>query len=194
MKIKLFILISALWANIALGERNQFAEFFNSANSLSASFSQAVYDESFNLLSSTTGTFAFQRPQQLRWHTKQPNGQILLLNNNDMWTIDIELEQAVLQKITDFSKTPLYWLINKPDSIDNTPKFSHHVGGMDWYLAKADEQALEFGFMDGLLSAITLENELGQIVSITFDQMRINPNITAKTFEPNINPDFDIIK
>jgi outer membrane lipoprotein-sorting protein len=47
MKIKTFILIAALWANIAISDNsktNQFFEFFNSVESLKANFSQTVYD------------------------------------------------------------------------------------------------------------------------------------------------------
>ncbi len=196
MKIKVFVLIGTLWANIAIsGNSNQFFEFFNSVESLKANFSQTVYDEGFTLINSTSGSFAFQRPQKLLWHTKEPNDQILLLNNNELWQIDTELEQVVLQEKKDLSKTPLYWLINKPDSIENTPKFSHSEGGIDWYLAaNAYSQPIEFGFIDGLLRAISLDNELGQIITITFDQLVVNPNITPKTFELNIGSSFDIIR
>jgi outer membrane lipoprotein carrier protein len=193
--IKIFILTIALWTNVALSERNQFAEFFNSVESLSANFSQTVYSDGFDLLSSTSGNFAFQRPQKLRWHTIKPSEQILLFNNdNELWQIDTELEQAILKKTKDLSKTPLYWLINKPRTLKNTPKFSHQIGGIDWYSAKADKQALEFGFVGGLLNAIKLENELGQIITLTFDNLRVNPNIAQSVFALNLNPDFDIIQ
>ena len=197
MKIKAFILIAALWANIAISDNsktNQFFEFFNSVESLKANFSQTVYDEGFTLISSTSGSFAFQRPQKLLWHTKKPNDQILLLNNNELWQIDTELEQAVLQEKKDLAKTPLYWLINKPDSIQNTPKFSHSEGGIDWYLAANAYSQIEFGFVDGLLHAISLDNELGQIITIIFEQLVVNPAITPKTFELNIDSSFDVIK
>ncbi|CAC9958126.1 hypothetical protein [uncultured Gammaproteobacteria bacterium] len=193
--IKILTLISVLWANVAFSERNQFSEFFNSIESLSANFSQTIYDEGLTLLSATTGNFSFQRPQQLHWHTVSPNEQILLLNNDELWQIDIELEQAILQQTKDFSKTPLYWLINKPDSIKNTPKFSHQEGDINWYLAvNTHSQPIEFGFIDGLLHAISLENELGQIVTISFKQLRVNPNIPAQAFELSVPKDFDIIK
>ncbi|CAC9616413.1 hypothetical protein [uncultured Gammaproteobacteria bacterium] len=192
--IRLFIIASSLWVNTALSERNQFSEFFNSVESLSANFSQTVYDEGYNLLSSTTGSFTFQRPQQLRWHTTQPNEQILLLNNDKLWLIDTELEQAVLQKTKNFTETPLYWLINKPSTLKKIPKFSHQAGGIDWYLAKGNTQSVEFGFQNGLLSAIVLINNLEQTVSVSFDQLDINPSITPKTFELAIDPSFDIIK
>ncbi len=195
MKIKLFILIAALWTNITLGKNNQFYEFFSLIKSLKGNFLQTVYNKEFALISSTSGNFVFQHQKKLRWHTTTPNEQILLLNNSELWQIDTELEQAVLQENKDFSKTPLYWLINKPSSMNHIPKFSHSESGIDWYLAiNTHSQPVEFGFIDGLLYAISLDNKLGQIITITFDQLIINPIITPGTFKLNINPNFDIIK
>jgi outer membrane lipoprotein-sorting protein len=47
---------------------------------------------------------------------------------------------------------------------------------------------------DGLLHAISLDNELGQIITIIFEQLVVNPAITPKTFELNIDSSFDVIK
>lgn len=197
--IKKLILIIALWSNIVLSENNenqkhnQFNHFFNTLNSLKANFSQSVYTAGDILLSETSGNLVFQRPQQLRWNTDQPK-QTLLLNNNQLWMVDIDLEQAVLQKSQDFSKTPLYWLINKPNTLKNTPKYAYSEGGIDWYLANQSTQPLKFGFVNGILNTISLENELDQVIFITFDTIEINPNINQKAFELNLDPDFDIIK
>jgi outer membrane lipoprotein-sorting protein len=42
--------------------------------------------------------------------------------------------------------------------------------------------------------AISLDNELGQIITIIFEQLVVNPAITPKTFELNIDSSFDVIK
>ena len=121
-----------------------------------------------------------------------PNEQILLLNHNELWLVDVELEQATLQKTTDLSKTPLYWLVNKPDRIKNTPVFSHTEQGTDWYKT-TQENTLYFGFDNNTLSAISLKNELGQTILINFDRLNINPKIDTKAFVLTINPNFDVI-
>ncbi len=195
MKTKAFILTALLWTNTAFGSNNQFVDFFNTVRSLTADFTQATYNAEFELTSSMSGNLMFQRPQQLRWHTTSPSEQILLLNNNELWQVDTELEQAVLQKTKDLSKTPLYWLVNKPEDIKHTPKFSHTAGGIDWYLAtNPDAQSIEFGFVNGLLYAITLNDGLGGLISITFENLLVNPYLNQKTFELTIDPNFDIVK
>lgn len=108
--------------------------------------------------------------------------------------VDIELEQASLQQIQDLSQTPLYWLINKPSTLQNHPVFSHRQEGIDWYTTNTSTQALKFGFKDNLLHAISLKNELEQAIVIVFDQLQINPRIKPEIFKLGLDPNFDIIR
>jgi outer membrane lipoprotein carrier protein len=191
---KILVILSILWANTALSANHQFSDFFNSLESLKANFTQTTYNDTHSLLSTTSGTLAFKRPQQLRWHTAQPNEQILLLNNDELWLVDTELEQASLQQIQDLSQTPLYWLINKPSTLQNLPIFSHQESHINWYTTNTSTQAIKFGFKDNLLHAISLKNELEQTIVIEFDQLQINPRIKPEIFKLSHDPNFDIIR
>jgi len=188
---KILVVLSMFWTNVTLSTTHQFSDFFNSLESLKANFTQRTYSDTDSLLNTTSGTLTFKRPHQLRWHTTTPYEQILLLNNQELWLIDTELEQASLQQIQNLSKTPLYWLINKPSTIKNPPVFSHHQENIDWYTS---DPVLKFGFKDGLLHAISLKNELQQTVMIIFDQLIINPKVSSKIFALRLNPAFDIIR
>ena len=191
---KILVVLSIFWANTALSANHQFSDFFNSLESLKANFTQTTNSDTHSLLSTTSGTLTFKRPQQLQWHTTQPNEQILLLNNDELWLIDTELEQASLQQIQDLSQTPLYWLINKPDTMQKPPVFSHRQEGVDWYTTNTLTQVLKFGFKDDLLHAISLKNELEQTVLIVFDQIDTKPNIEHGAFELRIDSGFDVIR
>jgi outer membrane lipoprotein carrier protein len=191
---KILVVLSIFWANTALSVNHQFSDFFNSLESLKANFTQTTYSDTHSLLSTTSGTLTFKRPQQLRWHTAQPNEQILLLNNDELWLVDTELEQASLQQIQDLSQTPLYWLINKPSTLQNLPIFSHQENHIDWYTTNTLTQVLKFGFKDDLLHAISLKNELEQTVLIVFDQIDTKPNIEHGAFELRIDSGFDVIR
>ncbi|RUM76829.1 MAG: hypothetical protein DSZ14_07180 [Candidatus Thioglobus sp.] len=191
---KILVVLSIFWANTALSANHQFSDFFNSLESLKANFTQTTYSDTHSLLSTTSGTLTFKRPQQLRWHTAQPNEQILLLNNDELWLVDTELEQASLQQIQDLSRTPLYWLINKPSTLQNLPIFSHQENHIDWYTTNTLTQVLKFGFKDDLLHAISLKNELEQTVLIVFDQIDTKPNIEHGAFELRIDSGFDVIR
>ena len=196
--IKSVVLLALFWAGTALSlPNNQFSDFFNTLDSLSANFTQNTYSETSELIHTTSGTFAFNRPKQLRWHTTIPNEQILLLNNNELWLVDVELEQASLQQTKDLSKTPLYWLVTKPNSLNNPPIFSHQKDSIDWYQTNqhsSQYQQLFFGFEDKTLRAVSLKNELDQTILILFDQVSINPIIKPQLFELNLDPAFDVIR
>ncbi len=188
--IKILAVLSIFWANTALSTNHQFSDFFNSLESLKANFTQTTFNETGALIQTTSGTLAFQRPAQIHWHTTSPNEQILLLNNNELWLIDTELEQASLQQTQDLSQTPLHWLINKPNTLKNPPTFSYNKRGVDWYTT----QTLKFGFKGGLLHAISFENELGQTILITFDQLNTQPNINPNIFKLRLDPSFDVVR
>lgn len=196
--IKSLALLALFWVNTTLSTtNNQFSHFFNALTSLKADFIQTTYDEKGVLIGTISGSFIFNRPKQLRWHTNTPNEQILLLNNNELWLIDIELEQASLQKLQDLSQTPLYWLINKPNTIKNSPSFSYQHKGIDWYKANSQSsqyQQLLFGFKDKVLHAISLRNTLNQTILIAFKKALINPKIQLRDFELKLNSEFDIIR
>ena len=197
MIIKRLLLLLLFWANIVSATNHQFTDFFNNLESLHANFIQNTYSKDDKLLNSASGSVAFNRPKQLRWQTNTPNEQILLLNDNQFWLIDVELEQAVLQQITDLAKTPLYWLINKPSALKNIPIFSHRQADFDWYEANSNSakyQQLEFAFSGATLSAVAFKNALQQTVVIMFYDVKINQTINPQTFELNLGPAFDIIK
>ncbi|NYT28590.1 MAG: hypothetical protein H0A76_12455, partial [Candidatus Thiodubiliella endoseptemdiera] len=49
-------------------------------------------------------------------------------------------------------------------------------------------------FVGNQLSAISLENELDQVIYISFDNMQVNTKINPEDFELRLNPDFDVIR
>ncbi len=192
--IKFLSTLIFIFSNFSFANSNhEFSNFFNSFERLSANFTQSTYSNTGVLLVSSSGTLLFKRPRQLIWHTLVPNKQILLLNNTELWLVDIELEQASLMQTTDLTQTPLYWLINRLSDISHTPQYTHTKDKIDWYSTQQANQ-LSFGFKNNTLQAITLNNELDQTILVTFDSVSINPNIEANAFELNLAPEFDVLR
>lgn len=185
--------VIALWAQVTLANpTNQFYDFFNQLEAIRANFTQTIFDDNSSALDTSSGTLVFKHPKQLYWHTKNPNEQILLLNNNELWFVDVELEQANLQQINDLAQTPLYFLINKPKSLKNIPKFAYTKAGVHWYLSQDGQ--IQFGFKNQQLYAISTTNDFGQTILITFDQIELAPNIQPNTFTLSLDENFDIVK
>lgn len=191
---KLLSALILVFSSFSFANSNhEFSNFFNSFERLSANFTQSTHSNTGVLLANASGTLLFKRPQQLIWHTLVPDEQILLLNNTELWLIDIELEQASLMQTTDLTQTPLYWLINRPSNISHAPQYTHTKDKVDWYSTQQANQ-LSFGFKDNTLQAMTLNNELDQTILVTFDSVAINPNIKTNAFELSLAPEFDVLR
>ena len=191
---RILAILAVCYLNITYAQTdNEFESFFNSVESISANFKQSTYDEHKQLLASSSGSLVFKRPNQLIWNIDIPNKQKLIINNQDSYLIDYDLEQAVKQQINNLDSTPLYWLINKPNTLKNMPKFSHKALNISWY--KTDnQQNIAFGFQNNKLLAINLKNELEQIVVLKFEDLTTNQIIKSSTFNLDIPKDFDVIK
>lgn len=192
MMIRIFILLILFYTNLALSAgNNSFIDFFSSLESLRTEFTQNTYNDNNELISTTSGILTFKRPNQLLWHTLSPNEQILLLNNNQLWLIDVEIEQSNLLPLNIINQSPLYWLITKPQSLTNIPNFATLRAGINWYQTSQSSpqyRQLQFGFKDKTLYAISLKNPLDQKVVVVFDKLNINIEILSEVFEINTDP------
>ena len=172
---------------------SEFSDFFNSFETLSADFTQQTFSDSSTLLTKTSGHLHFKRPASFVWQTKTPIEQTLLLNNHELWLIDTELEQASQQATNDLKNTPLYWLMNRPENLQDLPQFTHSELGVNWYQTKQSNQ-LSFGFRNKTLDAIQLTNQLGQKIQVVFSAIILNPELNKDVFALNFAPDFDVIR
>lgn len=192
--IKTLILLGLCYAPAAFGASNLFVDFFSPLHSLQAEFTQKTYNENGALINTASGLLFFKRPKQLLWHTLSPNEQILLMNNNALWLIDVEIEQSQQLSLDKINQSPLYWLINKPKSLADIPSFEYQHAGIDWYQTLRNSpqyRQLKFGFKDKILNTILLQNLLDQTVVVVFDKMSINSDIAQEVFEINIDPTFE---
>ena len=172
---------------------SEFSDFFNSFETLSADFTQQTFSDSSTLLTKTSGHLHFKRPASFVWQTKTPIEQTLLLNNHELWLIDTELEQASQQATNDLKNTPLYWLMNRPENLQDLPQFSHSKLGVNWYKTNQSNQ-LSFGFRNKTLDAIQLTNQLDQKIQVVFSAIILNPELNESVFALNLAPGFDVIR
>lgn len=172
---------------------NEFEDFFNSFDTLSADFTQQIYNNTQTPLNQTSGYLRFKRPASFIWQTHLPIEQTLLLNNHELWLVDTELEQASQRAMTELEDTPLYWLLNRPEQLQNLPKYTHSELTVNWYATQQPNQ-LSFGFHRNLLHAIRLTNPLGQKIQVTFSKMVLNPKLEKTDFVLELADDFDIIR
>ena len=63
---------------------NEFEDFFNSFETLSADFIQQIHTDEKKPLTQTSGYLRFKRPVSFIWQTRSPIKQTLLLNNHEL--------------------------------------------------------------------------------------------------------------
>lgn len=183
------IVVSIL--SVSGARANDFANFFASFETLSADFHQTLLDAQNRQLETSQGQLLFARPEHLRWETTHPTQQVLLLNNQQLYLIDYDLEQVSQRSLENMGGTPLYWLAHSPETLEALPEYSHSHEGIDWY--RANEQ-LSFGFQEARLHAIRHTNDLAQTILIQLDNLIINPEIDRQQLSPAIPTGFDLIK
>jgi outer membrane lipoprotein-sorting protein len=172
---------------------SEIVNFFNNTKSISADFIQVTYNKNKNI-HTTSGNFVFSHPKKFIWQINKPSSQIFLLNNNELWFIDKDLEQAILQNSSSLKNTPLYWITED----NNTLSFAYKKNNIKWYETKKTIQKqyknLLFGFKKQSLYRIKFENELNQTIIITLKNLIINKAVNPKIFSVAIDPQFEIIK
>ena len=184
--------LALCFSSVAIAN-SEFSDFFNSFETLSADFTQQTFSDSTTLLTKTSGYLHFKRPASFVWQTKTPIEQTLLLNNHELWLIDTELEQASQQATNDLKNTPLYWLMNRPENLQDLPRFSHSRLGVNWYKTNQSNQ-LSFGFRNKTLDTIQLTSQLDQKIQIVFSKIIFNPKLNESVFALNLAPGFDVIR
>jgi len=192
MTANYFAILALCYSNFAYAN-NEFSYFFNSFDTFSANYNQKTFDEAGISLGSSSGHLKFKRPAQFLWHSTTPSNQTLLLSNNELWLIDYELEQASMKPMHELQNTPLYWLITQPSQLRTMPKLTDESQGVRWY-STDDKNLIKFGFKDNHLALISLVNQLGQEIIISFTNIAINPDITNDAFNLVLEDSFDIIR
>ncbi len=191
LRSRLGLLAIALVFSVSNAQANDFARFFSAFESLSADFHQVLLDAQNRQLESSQGKLIFVRPGRLRWQTTNPSQQVLLLNEQQLYLIDHELEQVSQRSLETMDNTPIYWLARSPETLEVLPEYSHSHQDIDWY--RASEQ-LSFGFQAGRLHAIRHTNALEQTVLVRLDNLLIDPEVDPQQLQPSIPAGFDLIK
>lgn len=114
-------------------------------------------------------------------------GQLMVCDGRNLWFFDRDLEQVTVKPVdAALSATPAMLLSGTVDVRKNftlTP--AGQRDGLDWVLVEphgtdADFRDALFGFANGDLKRMILEDKLGQTATILFDHIERNGPVTAQ--------------
>lgn len=175
-------------------------KYLDNLKTLRASFLQTLADSQGHEIDRSTGTLIVARPGKFCWdihpqngNTNKGAGQLMVSDGRNLWFYDRDLEQVTVKPVdAALSATPAMLLSGTVDVRKNfslTPAGQRE--GLDWVLVEphgvdADFRDALFGFANGDLKRMILEDKLGQTATIMFDHIERNVPVSAQetTFTP----------
>lgn len=169
---------------------SRLADKLAAARSLSASFEQTVAGANGVVSQQSTGTMMVARPQLFRWEVKTPFEQLIVADGKEVWVHDPDLAQAVVRRFDrQLADTPALLFGGDAKRIGEHFRVSvieDKRGSLRFELSPVSEDALfetlRVGFQGNVLRDMTLVDGLGQKTTITFRDVKLNPDIPPARF------------
>ena len=148
-------------------------------HSLQSKFSQTITNDQ-NKTISYQGKLLYKAPDKLRWQYEKPFKKEIVINKNKMIVIEPELEQVLIRYL---KKPPTFAQILKHAKRVDKKRYEGIWNGQKYII--------EF---DGKVpKKVLYKDSLGNRVQIEFKNPKIDQNISKKSFEVSIDPDYDVI-
>jgi len=189
-------------ASVALadGGSTPLDKYLDNLKTLHTSFLQTLADAQGHEIDRETGTLIVARPGKFSWdiHPQSGNpqsgnptnkgaGQLMVSDGRNLWFYDRDLDQVTVKPVdAALSATPAMLLSGTVDVRKNfTLTSAGQREGLDWVLvepagADADFKDALFGFANGDLKRMILEDKLGQTATILFDHIERNAPVSPQ--------------
>ncbi len=168
--------------------------------SFEANFIQQRYSSSRGIQESTSGRFILQRPNRFLWQTFEPYAQTILSDGKVIWTIDVDLEQVIINSVDEeIQNAPILLLAQEQGDLAKQFVIEKNIiEGKDFFIlmpidSSGNFEKLTIGFQDETLSVFELFDSLGQVTRISMTNARNNPVLDVVQFTPEIPEDYDVI-
>lgn len=188
-RITLFFILSLAsqaWSGGTPEDIQQLRDLLQPITSLSARFQQQITDGDGYELQASEGLFQVSQPNRLRWVVETPMPQQIIADGVTLWIYDPDLEQVIIQPFNDdIAATPAILFSGDLDQLDDAYFVTQLAEGR--FELKPEQGGSLFDSMtiafDGAKPAsIALTDTLGQVTSISFTELDINPALPGDLF------------
>lgn len=176
-------------------------QLLSQAQTITARFSQLTLDGGGTQLQETAGELALKRPGLFRWHTDEPQEQLLVSNGQQVWLYDPDLQQVTIQKLDQrLTHTPALLLSGDVSEIRQNFDISFKEAGdvVDFTLKPKAKDTLfdnlRLSFRKGVINDMQLIDSVGQRTNILFLAVKMNPVVDAKQFTFEVPAGADVIQ
>lgn len=201
----LIVLLSSSlsWANLpAKSSEKQLFKLLNPVNSFSANFNQLLIDQKGQSLQTLSGVLHGQKPDKIYWSVLEPAAQTIVSNGSHLWLYDPDLEQVIIEPYTNNPEAnPISLLLGDPKQLSENFKLlqQNNLAGstLQFLLEPVKLNSLYTGmtleFKNGILSAISFADNLGQTTTLVLTEFTLNPVFKDNFFTFEIPLAVDIV-
>ncbi|MDC1512838.1 outer membrane lipoprotein chaperone LolA [Porticoccaceae bacterium] len=174
------------WSGGTPEDIQQLRDLLQPITSLSARFQQQITDGDGYELQASEGLFQVSQPNRLRWVVETPMPQQIIADGVTLWIYDPDLEQVIIQPFNDdIAATPAILFSGDLDQLDDAYFVTQLAEGR--FELRPEQGGSLFDSMtivfDGAKPAsIALTDTLGQVTSISFTELDINPALSGDLF------------
>lgn len=185
------LVLTAGLANADLAASKDLSERLSGMQAFQAEFVQTVMDGQGNMLQSTSGEMAVQRPGLFYWQAHPPLEQLVVSDGEQMWSYDLDLEQVTVQAMDQrLTQTPALLLSGEIDDLSESYEvssfnISDQVKQFHLTPKTPDSlfETLRLTFAEGILVQMHLLDSLGQRSSLEFSNVKVNPSLSKSLFQ-----------
>lgn len=212
MKNTMLAAALALLSPLALADGLQSLDaFLQSVRSGTARFTQTVTappkDGEAGRVTTSSGSFAFQRPGKFRFEYEKPFAQLIVGDGSTLWVYDEDLNQASARaQGRTLDNTPAAIIASATSRTELEKNFSlaslpsdATSGGLQWVEATPKTpdgqlRSLRIGFQGDLLVALDIEDNFAQHSALRFSDFAANAPVGAAQFQFQPPADADVIR
>ncbi|WP_296405728.1 outer membrane lipoprotein chaperone LolA [Psychrobacter sp.] len=146
-----------------------------------------------------SGTMSLQRPNNFRWNITSPSEQLIVTDGNMLWVYDKDLQQVTRQNADQqVGNTPALLLSGDTSKIANNFKITQPNATKNYYVLYPKNKGSNFNslavsFNGGKPVMMVLNDSLGQVTSIKFNNVKLNSSIPSSQFKFTPPKGVDII-
>lgn len=182
----LFCLAFSVFARA--GDVAQLHLHLSSLKTLQAKFEQEVRDEGGALLQSSRGDIAVERPNKLRWESREPFHYQLISDGETLWRYDADLEQLNTEPFSEeLAAAPAMIIGASIEQLEKQFDVDFHKQGSLREFTLHPKQPgmfnqIKLRFEQGRLIGMAMQDNLAQYTEVRFIKPRYNQRIDASVF------------
>jgi outer membrane lipoprotein carrier protein len=177
------------------------AALLNNYHTLQAQFIEKTVTNTGEVVASTAGDIAFQRPDLFRWYTVSPSRQLIINRGQRLAIYDIDLEQVTYKDVDEqYGATPALLLSGNVEKLKQhytIQACTNNTANCYQLTAKDSNDVfthLTIHFNGTTLKNMVIENNLDQTTHIEFNTVKINTNLPSSLFKLNLPAGVDVVQ